>query len=193
MRNRNKSISICQRERHFNTNVVNICIGAAANALCINLYIFEMYNNGRVASICSNSFRQILHTDVYLVYETIAGRRKNEKIGHYQAIVKSPPCPTNITISGQNQHVPDPNDKPPVATETCNQNPDNQHDEYDNDEDIFANLHISPMQTRPKDVADICHKQTSEEKELWTLSPMKTNHVGATFEKSVHHCRKLKQ
>ena len=44
-------------ERHFNTDVVDICIGAAANALCINLYIFEMYNNGRVAAICYNSFR----------------------------------------------------------------------------------------------------------------------------------------
>lgn len=33
-------------ERHFNIDVVDICIGAAANTLCINLYIFEMYNNG---------------------------------------------------------------------------------------------------------------------------------------------------
>ena len=49
------------------------------------------------------------------------------------------------------------------------------------------------MQRRPKDVADICHKQTSEEKELWTVSPKKTNHVGATFEKSLHHSRKPKQ
>ena len=180
-------------ERHFNTDVVDICIGVAANALCINLYIFEMYNNGRVATIHYNSFRQISHTDVYLVYETIAGRKKNEKIGHYQAIVKGPPCPTNITTPGQNQHVPQANDKPPLSTETCNQNPDNQHDEYDDDEDIFPNLNIPPMQRRPKDVADICNKQTSEEKELWTLSPMKTNHVGTAFEKSFHHSRKPKQ
>ena len=96
--------------------------------------------------------------------------------------MKGPPCPTNITTPGQNQHVPQANNKPPLSTETCNQNPDNQHDEYDDDEDIFANLHIPPMQRRPKDVADICHKQTSEEKELWTLSPMQTNLVGATFE-----------
>ena len=107
--------------------------------------------------------------------------------------MKCPPCPTNITTPGQNQHVPQANNKPPVSTETCNQNPDNQHDAYDDDEDIFANLHIPPMQTRPKDVADICHKQTFEEKELWTLSPMKTNYVGATFEKSLHHSRTLKQ
>ena len=125
-----------------------------------------MYYNGRVAAIHYNSFRQISHTDVYLVYETMAGRKKNEKNGHYQAIVKGPPCPTNITTPGQNQHVPQANDKPPFSTETCNQNPYNQHDEYDDDEDIFANLHIPPMQRSPKDVADICHKQTSEEKEL---------------------------
>ena len=98
-----------------------------------------------------------------------AGRRM-KKTGHYQAIVKGPPCPTNITTPGQNQHVPQANNKPAPSTETCNQNPDNQHDEYDDDEDIFANLCIPPMQTRPKDVANICHKQTSEEKELWTLS-----------------------
>ena len=152
-----------------------------------------MYNNGQVAAIHYNSFRKISNTDVYLVYETIAGRKKNEKIGHYQAIVKGLPCPTNITTPEQNQHVPQANNKPPLSTETCNQNPNNQHDEYD-DEDIVANLHIPPMQTRPKDVADICHKQMSEEKELWTVSPMKTNHVSATFEKSLHHhSRKLKQ
>ena len=87
-------------ERHFNTNVVDICIGAAANALCINLNIFQMYNNGRVAAISYNSFRQISNTDIYLVYETTAGRKKNDKIGHYQAIVKGPPCPTNITTPG---------------------------------------------------------------------------------------------
>ena len=74
-----------------------------------------------------------------------AGRRM-KKNGHYQAIVKSPPCPTNITTPGQNQHVPQANDKPSLSTETCNQNPDNQHDEYDDDEDIFANLNIPPMQ-----------------------------------------------
>ena len=39
-------------QRHFNTDIVDIYIGAAANALYINLYIFEMYNNGRVAAIC---------------------------------------------------------------------------------------------------------------------------------------------
>ena len=98
-----------------------------------------MYNNGRVAAIHYNSFRQISHTDVYLIYETIAGRKKNEQIGHYQAIVKGPHCPTNIT-PGQNQHVPQANNKPPLSTEACNQNPDNQHDEDDDDEDIFANL-----------------------------------------------------
>ena len=54
-------------------------------------------------------------------------------------------------------------------------------------------LCIPPMQTIPKDVANICHKQMSEEKELWTLSPMKRNHVGATLEKSLHHSRKPKQ
>ena len=116
-----------------------------------------------------------------------AGRRM-KKIGHYQAIVKGPPCPTNITTPGQNQHVPQANDKPPLSTETCNQNPDNQHDE-----DIFANLNIPPMEIRSKDVADICHKQTSEEKELGSLSPMNTNHVGAASEKSLHHSRKPKQ
>ena len=97
--------------------------------------------------------------------------------------MKGPPCPTNITTPGQNQHVPWANNKPPLSTETCNQNPDIQHDEYEyDDEDIFANLCIPPMQTTPKDVANICHKQTSEEKELWTLSPMQTNLVGAAFE-----------
>ena len=79
-----------------------------------------MYNNGRVAAIRYSSFRQISHTDVYLVYETIAGRKKNEIIGYYQAIVKGPPCPTNITTPGQNQHVPQANDKPHLSTETCN-------------------------------------------------------------------------
>ena len=152
-----------------------------------------MYNNGRVAAIHYNSFRQISNTDVYLVYETIVGRKKNEKDEHYQAIVKGPPCPKNITTPGQNQHVPQAKNKPPLSTETCNQNPDNQHDEYDDDEDIFANLCIPPMPTRPKDFADICHKQTSAEKELWTLSPMKTNHAHATFEKSLYHSRKPKQ
>ena len=63
-------------ERHFNTNV-DICIGAAANVLCISLYIFEMYNNGRVAATCYNSCRQISNTDVYLAYETNASRKKN--------------------------------------------------------------------------------------------------------------------
>ena len=88
------------RERHFNTDVVDICIGPAANVLCINLYIFEMYNNGRVAAVIYNSFRQISKTDVYLAYQTIAARRRNEKIGHYQAIVKDPPCPTSIATPG---------------------------------------------------------------------------------------------
>ena len=151
-----------------------------------------MYNNGRVAGIHYNSFRQISHTDVYLVYDTIAGSKKNEKIGHYQAILKGPSCPTNITTPGQNQHIPQAINEQPLSTEACNQNPDNQHDEDDDDEDIFANLHIPPMQRRPKDVADICHNQTAEGKELWTFSPMKTNHVGATFEKSLHHSRKPK-
>ena len=62
-----------------------------------NLHIFEMYNNGRVAAICYNSFRQISNTDAYLAYETIAVRKKNEKSGHYQAIVKGPPCPKKNT------------------------------------------------------------------------------------------------
>ena len=65
-----------------------------------------MYNNGRVAAIHYNSFRQISNTEVYPVYEAIACRKKNERIRHYQAIVKGPPCPTNITTPGQNQHVP---------------------------------------------------------------------------------------
>ena len=113
-------------------------------------------------------FLQISNT-----HETIAGRKKNEEIGHYQAIVKGPPCPTHITTPGQNQHVPQANNKPVPSTETCNQNPDNQHDDDDDDddEDIFAHLCIPPMQTRPKDVANIFHKQMPKEKELWTFSP----------------------
>ena len=110
-----------------------------------------MYNNSRVAAIRCNSFRQISNTHVYLVYETIAGRKKNEKIGHCQAIVKGPPCTTNITTPGQNQHVPQANNKPPPSTETCNQDPDHEDDECDDDdEDIFANLPISTNANKTK-------------------------------------------
>ena len=54
-------------------------------------------------------------------------------------------------------------------------------------------MHSHQCKQDQKDVANICLKQTSKGKELWTLHPIKTIHIGATLEKSLHHSRKPKQ